>query len=59
MLNPYHLSTTLWAHNEAIGQSMRDALRRGALRPGARGRSRGLLSGLGALLVAVGLRLQG
>ena len=59
MLNPYHLSMTLWTHNEAIDQSMTDALRRGALRPSARGRSRRLLSGLGALLVAAGLRLQG
>ena len=59
MLDPYHLSMTLRAHNQAIEQSMTDALRRGALRPVARSRSRRLLSGLGALLVAAGLRLQG
>ena len=59
MLNPYHLSTTLWAHNQAIEQSMTDALRPGVLRPVARGRGRRLLSGLGALLVTAGLRLQG
>lgn len=59
MLNPYHLPTALWAHNEAIEQSMTDALRRTALRPNPRGRNRRLLSDLGALLVAAGLRLQG
>ena len=38
---------------------MTDALRRTALRPNPRGRNRRLLSDLGALLVAAGLRLQG
>ena len=59
MLNPYHLSMTIRAHNEELEQSVREARRRTPGRPGAPARRRRLLSGLGALLVTAGLRLQG
>jgi len=59
MLNPYHLSMTIQAHNEGLAQSIREARRQAAGRPDAPARSGRLLSGLGTLLVTAGLRLQG
>ena len=59
MLNPYHLSATVRAHNEELERSVREARRHAPGRPGAPGRSRSLLSCLGTLLVTAGLRLQG
>ena len=59
MLNPYQLSTVIRAHNEGLEQSARAALRDARGHRGGAGRSRRLISILGALLVTAGLRLQG
>jgi len=59
MLNPYHLSMTIQAHNQELEQSVREARRQTVGHPGAPARSRRLLSSLGTLLVTAGLRLQG
>ena len=59
MLNPYHLSTAIRAHNEELEQSVREARLHAPDRPDAPARGRRLLSGLGTLLVTAGLRLQG